>query len=57
MSAASVTGARRVEVKVTINGHDATGHMDSSLLDLSCTDNPSGKADDLQITLQVRDGN
>lgn len=53
---ADIEYARRAEVKVTIGGHDATEYVTPSLTELSFTDNISGKADDLQITLHDRDG-
>ncbi|MDR3361315.1 MAG: DUF6402 family protein [Desulfovibrio sp.] len=48
--------ARRVKVHVTIGGHDATDHMKPYLLDFAFTDNATGKADEIQITLHDRDG-
>lgn len=47
--------ARRVSVRVSVNGHDATDYMLPSLLDFSYTDNLSGKADEVQISLQDRE--
>lgn len=47
--------ARRVTLKVSIGGQDATGIM-PSLVDFSYTDNAHGKADEVQIALHNRDG-
>ncbi|MDR2819311.1 MAG: DUF6402 family protein [Desulfovibrio sp.] len=48
--------ARRVKVHVAIGGHDATNRMEPYLLDFSFTDNATGKADEVRITLHDRDG-
>lgn len=47
--------ARRAFVRVSINGHDATAFITPSLLDFSYTDNCSGKADEVQLSLQDRE--
>lgn len=48
--------ARRAELSVHINGHDATGHVRPSLLEFTCTGYASGKADEVEIVLQDREG-
>lgn len=48
--------ARRASLAVSIDGHDATGWLDPSLIDLTYTDQASGKADEVQLTLHDRDG-
>lgn len=48
--------ARRVQLHVTIGGHDATGALMPSLLELSFTDNATGKADEVQLELHDREG-
>lgn len=54
MSAAA--HARRAELSVHINGHDATGFMRPSLLEFTCTGYASGKADEVELVLQDREG-
>lgn len=51
------TMARRVELTVTIDGHDATDFVNPSLVDFTYTDQMSGKADEVQLRLHDRDGN
>lgn len=51
----SESHARRAFVRVNINGHDATALIAPSLLDFSYTDNLSGKADEVQLSLQDRE--
>ncbi len=53
----AIRDSRRVKIDVSIGGHDATGHISPSLLTFTYTDNISGKADEVQISLQDRDGN
>lgn len=48
--------ARRAELSVTINGHDATGFLQPSLLEFTCTGYASGKADEVELVLQDREG-
>lgn len=48
--------ARRVKLAVNIGGHDATSYVQPSLLDFSYTDNSSGKADEIQLSLHDREG-
>jgi len=50
------TLARRTEVSVSFGGVDITGDIRPYLLSLTYTDNEEGEADDLQLTLQDRDG-
>ena len=47
---------RRVSLRVSINGHDATSAIDPALLDFKFTDNASGKADEIRLSLHDRDG-
>lgn len=51
----TISHARRASVRVSIDGHDATAYIAPSLLDFSYTDNLSGKADEVQLTLQDRE--
>lgn len=48
--------ARRVRLHVTIGGHNATDHIKPDLLDFSYTDNASGKADEISLTLADPEG-
>lgn len=48
--------ARRVTLSVSIGGHDATSALQPSLLDFTFTDNASGEADEVQISLHDREG-
>ena len=48
--------ARRAEMSVSFDGVDITADIKPYLLSLSYTDNEEGEADDLQLTLQDRDG-
>lgn len=48
--------ARRVNLSVAIDGHDVAGHFAPYLLDFTYTDNASGKADEVRLTLHNRDG-
>ena len=48
--------ARRAELSVRIDGHDAAGIVAPYLKEFSFTDNAHGKADELQIVLHDRDG-
>ncbi|WP_302292827.1 MULTISPECIES: phage late control D family protein [Pseudomonadati] len=47
---------RRVSLQVSINGHDAASAIDPALLDFKFTDNASGKADEIRLSLHDRDG-
>ncbi len=47
--------ARRAELKVLYNGTDISVAIEQHLTDFSYTDNASGKADDLSITLEDRE--
>jgi phage protein D len=51
-----IENARRVKVHVSIGGHDATSFLEPYLLDFTYTDNATGKADEVQLTLHDRDG-
>jgi phage protein D len=48
--------ARRVELQVFIDGEDASAWVNKYLLSCAYTDNEEDKADDLQITLDDREG-
>ncbi len=48
--------ARRVSLAVSIDGVDVAGDFAPYLLNFSYADNASGKADEVQLTLQNRDG-
>lgn len=48
--------ARRVTLAVSLDGYDISGDFAPYLLDFTYTDNASGKADEVQITLHNRDG-
>lgn len=48
--------ARRVQLSVTIAGHDVAGAFAPYLLDFTYTDNIAGKADEVQLSLHNRDG-
>lgn len=48
--------ARRVSLRVSIDGHDVAGHFAPYLLEFSFTDNAHGKADEIQLSLHNRDG-
>lgn len=48
--------ARHAALEVTVDGHDVASFFSSYLLDFTFTDNSSGKADEVQITLHNRDG-
>ncbi len=48
--------ARRTEIKLKINGVDITDDINQYFISLSYTDNEEDKADDLQITLDDREG-
>ena len=48
--------ARRVEVRVLVNGADITEKLRPYIVSVSYTDAKSEESDDLQITLQDRDG-
>ena len=52
-----VSRARRAELAVAIDGHDAAGWLDPHLLEFSFTDAAGGRADEVRITLHDRDGN
>lgn len=52
----SPDAARRAIGKIIFNGTDITEDMEKYLLALSYTDNEEDESDDLQITLQDRDG-
>lgn len=47
---------RRVTLQVSIGGHDAASAIEPALLDFTFTDNASGKADEIRLTLHDRDG-
>jgi phage protein D len=47
---------RRTDIQVSFEGVDISAEMQKYLLSLSYTDNEEDEADDLQITLQDRDG-
>ena len=47
---------RRVSLQVSINGHEAASAIDPALLDFKFTDNASGKADEIRLSLHDRDG-
>jgi len=46
--------ARKVTVRIIYNGADISGDIAEYLIDFEYTDNESGKADDIQITLEDR---
>lgn len=48
--------ARRVQLSVTINGHNVTDALSPYLKDFSFKDNAKDKADEIQLTLMDRDG-
>ncbi len=48
--------ARRVELQVSIGGHEAGGYVSPCLLEFAYTDNATGKADELHLRLHDRDG-
>lgn len=48
--------SRRVSLSVSIDGYDVAGAFAPYLLDFSYKDEAGGKSDDIQITLQNRDG-
>lgn len=48
--------SRHIQLLVNIDGHDATSFLQPSLTNFSFTDNASGKADEISITLHDRDG-
>lgn len=48
--------ARRTEISVRINGVDVSADMNKYLLSLTYTDNEEDKTDDLQISLDDREG-
>ncbi len=48
--------ARRVELSVTIGGHDVSGSVAPDLLGFDLTDHAQGKADDLRLILRDTDG-
>lgn len=50
------TPARRVELSVTIGGHDASSFLRPYVTSFTYTDNATGKADEIQLALQNRDG-
>lgn len=50
-----INKSRHVELQVSIGGHDATSYISPSLIDFTFTDNASGKADGINITLHDRD--
>lgn len=51
----SGAAARRVELKVLINGFDATSYLEPSLLSFEYTDQAAGKSDEVQLELHDRD--
>ena len=54
MSAAGL--ARRTEVRLTLDGVDITQDVNKYLISLAYSDNEDGKADDLQVVLDDREG-
>lgn len=48
--------ARRTEIKVTFEGADVTRDIEKYLLSMTYTDNEADKTDDLQLTLDDREG-
>ncbi len=48
--------ARRVELTLTIDGHDAAGAVAPYLKEFTFTDNVHGKADEVRLVLHNRDG-
>lgn len=48
--------ARRVELTLTIDGHDAAGSVAPYLKEFTFTDNAHGKADEVRLVLHNRDG-
>lgn len=48
--------ARRASIRLTYEGTDISEDIAPMLVSLSCTDNASGKADDLEVTLENREG-
>lgn len=48
--------ARRVVLHVTIGGHNATDHIKPDLLEFAFTDNATGKADEVSLTLADPEG-
>jgi phage protein D len=48
--------ARRVEVRIDIDGTDISVDINKYLLSMSYTDNEEDKTDDLQIELDDREG-
>lgn len=49
--------ARRVELEVSIDGHDAASFLSPSLLSFEYTDQAAGKSDEVQLELHDRDDN
>lgn len=47
---------RRARLRVLYEGADISADIEGMVTEFSCTDNASGKADDLQISLEDRDG-
>lgn len=56
MDAVKNTPARRVDLSVTIGGHDASSFLRPYVTGFTYTDNATGKADEIQLELQNRDG-
>ncbi|UQZ90700.1 hypothetical protein C4J81_16415 [Deltaproteobacteria bacterium Smac51] len=49
--------ARRTLLQVSIDGHDATSHLEPHLISFQYTDEASGKSDEVRIELHDRDKN
>lgn len=47
--------ARRVALKVLIDGHDATSYLEPSLLSFEYTDQAAGKSDEISLEMNDRD--
>ena len=56
MEKESMSLARRTEIAVTMDGTDISADINKYLLQLTYTDNEAGKTDDLQISLDDREG-
>lgn len=52
-----MVSARRTRIQLIYNGADISRDIAPFLLNITYTDNSHGKADDLQVTLQDREGN
>lgn len=56
MDALSTLSARRVDLQVSIGGHDASGYLAAYVKSFEYIDHESGKADELRLTLHDREG-